>query len=618
MPLLKVCLLLTAFYTSIAWAEYKPSYTDELSIETTSVNADGSSLSIYESLIRIDTQTGVEEDSQQDIPYNSKKEKVQIIEAYTLQADGKKIPLPQSNIRTTDEASGNKFSENKHKVLIYPEVKIGSRLYLKFRNIEYTPTYHGHFTSVRFFSPHLVYKNHQINYIINNKLPIQIDTKGMQGGLVKEANGRKYYRFTFTQDTALPPEDSQTRISDYAPYFAASSFKDQLALGKAYQVGLKNKTNVTPELQTLADSITAGITDEKSQVDALYQWVSKHIRYVAIFLSNGDVVPHSAQSIYRNRFGDCKDHAVLLETLLKAKGIVSSAALINQGNAYTLPKLAVQTPFNHVINYIPSLDLYLDSTAQLAPFGTLPIESMDKPVVLTGLNRMGHTPKMQSQDNKMISKVDIVINEDGSMQGSSHNYATGAVGIDYRSERAAVLDYDDNELVKIRLQPANETGTGKITTTDPFDLSVPFEEKATFNLDPAANFPGPGAMTIPVGIAHGEIARLGRYKMNANLNFPYTCYANVMEEYYSLTFPNTTKITRIPSDVNYQKNSISYQSSYKLTDNKLEVFRRYQSDNPSHVCGAEKVADKQSFFKVLQRDLKEQVFYEILKLNMLR
>jgi transglutaminase-like putative cysteine protease len=610
MSLLKISLILSLFYAAPAWADYKPATTDERSIETTTVNADGSSVSIYESLTRIETQAAVEDEGHIDIPYNGKTEIVQILEAYTLQADGKKIKVPQSSIRTTGGGSGNKFSETKHKVLIYPDVKVGSQLYLKYRDEERSPPYTGHYISTQFFSPHFRYKNTQINLITNNKLPIQIDTKGMRGGLIKETKTHKHYRYTFKQDQVLPPEDSQNAYSDFAPYFIASSFKDHVELGQAYQAGLKNKTNVTPELQALADNLTVGLTDEKAQVEALYQWVSKNIRYMAIYLSKGGVVPHSAQSIYKNRFGDCKDHVVLLETLLKAKGIQSSTALINSRDAFSLPKLAVQTPFNHVINYIPSLDLYLDSTAQFAPFGTLPKEVMDKPVVLTGLNRLGHTPAMQAKDNRMVSKVDILIYEDGSMQGTSHTYATGAVGIDYRIEGAGNLDYDDNDLVKSRLAPANETGTGKITTTDPFDLSIPFEEKATFNIDPAANFPGPGAMTIPVGIAHGEIARLGRYKINTNLNFPYACYANIMEEHYSLTYPNTTKITRIPADVNYQNNSISYQASYKLTGNKIEVFRRYQSDNPSHVCGAEKVFEKQAFFKVLQRDLKGQVFYE--------
>ena len=610
MPLLKLSLLATLFYTSLAWGDYQPSTSSELDIETTTVNANGSSVSIYENLTRIETQAGVDKEGQHDIAYNSKTETVQILAAYTLQADGKKIPVPKTSIRSTGDGSQSYLTQTKHTVLIYPDVKIGSRLYLKFRNVEHTPRYKGHYTQSRFFSPHYVYKNTQINLITNNKLPMQIDSKGMQGGLVKASKGHKHYRYTFKQDLILPPADNQTAISDYAPYFLASSFKDHIALGQAYQAGLKGKTNISPELQALADSLTAGLTDEKAQVDALYQWVSKNIRYVVLYLGNGGLVPHSAQSIYKNRFGDCKDHAVLLETLLKAKGIKSSPALINASDAYTLPKLAVSTPFNHVINYIPSLDTYLDSTAQFAPYGSLPTEDMDKPVLLTALNQLGRTPAMQAKDHLIATQIDLIINADGSMQGNSHSHASGAIDVEYRATRAAELDIEDDELVKARLSTAGETGSGKITATDPFDLSTPFEESASFSLDPTANFPGPGAMTIPEGVSYGRIAAHGRYNWRDKINFPMTCYANTMEERYSLTFPSNTKITRIPTDVNYQNNSLRYQASYKLSGNKLDVFRRYQSDNPSHVCGAEKVADKQALFKVLQRDLKGQVFYD--------
>jgi hypothetical protein len=67
MRLLKLSLILSLFYATPTWADYKPATTDELSIETTTVNADGSSMSIYESLTRIETQAAVEEDSQIDI-----------------------------------------------------------------------------------------------------------------------------------------------------------------------------------------------------------------------------------------------------------------------------------------------------------------------------------------------------------------------------------------------------------------------------------------------------------------------------------------------------------------------------------------------------------------------
>ena len=613
MNLIKLILLIIFLYSPYAQAEYKPSVSEEMTKETITVNANGSSVSIYENITLIETQSGVEDDSQQDIEYNSKTETLQILEAYTLQTDGKKIKVPKDGIRTTgDTASGGspKFSETRHKVVIYPDVKVGSRLYIKYRNVEHTSRFKGQFSTARFFSPHFVYKDFEINLIVDNKLPVQVDTKGMDGGLVKETKVQKVYHYTFKQDSVLPPEEGQTAITDYAPYFTASSFKDYVSLGQAYQAGAISKTKITPEIQALADNLTVGITDEKSQVDVLYQWVSKHIRYVAVYLGNGGVVPHSAQSIYSNRYGDCKDHAVLLETLLKAKGIASSQVLISSGEAFTLPKLAVQTPINHVINYIPSLDVYLDATAQFAPYGTLPISDMDKPVILTALNRMGHTPAMEAKDNLIATTVDIVINDDGSMSGISHSYMTGSVGTSYRAAQAAAADYEDDLLVKYRLKPEGETGLGKITTSDPFNLAKPFEENATFTLDPIANFPGPGAMKIPVGVTQGELTSLGRSKPKDNAKFPIACYSNTMQESYSLTFPTSTHITRIPADVNYEDAGISYQATYRLNGNKVEVFRRYQSENPNHVCGTDRSARKQAFFKVLQKDLKSQIFYE--------
>ncbi|MEI8363619.1 MAG: hypothetical protein WCG35_10435 [Betaproteobacteria bacterium] len=83
-----------------------------------------------------------------------------------------------------------------------------------------------------------------------------------------------------------------------------------------------------------------------------------------------------------------------------------------------------------------------------------------------------------------------------------------------------------------------------------------------------------------------------------------------MEETYTLTFPSNTIIKRIPSDVNYQNTSISYTATYHLYGNKVEVFRRYQVENETHVCDASSNERKLAFFKVLQRDLKSQIFYE--------
>jgi len=608
-----ILLILLSIYSSSVLADYKPSVSDEKTIETITVKPNGSNVTEYENITLIETEKGVDSDSQQDIEYNSKTESVQVLEAYTLQADGKKIKVPKDGIRTTDDPISNgapMFSETKHKVVIFPDVKVGSRLYIRYRNIEHTPQFKGHFFMAHFFSPHFIYRNFEINLIVSNKIPVQVDSKGLLGSFVKELNGQKFYHYAFKQEVALPPEPGQIDIEDYAPYFTASSFKDQADIGTAYQKGVNASTIVTPDIQALANEVTKGMTDQKSQVDAMYRWVSKNIRYVAVYLGNGGVVPHAAQTILNNRYGDCKDHAVILETLLKAKGIESSQALINLGEAYTLPKLAVMAPQNHVINYIPSLDIYLDATAQFAPYGSLPMGDMDKPVILTALGRIGHTPLMKAKENLIATKVDITIANDGSMTGTSHSRMTGAVEINYRGLESAEAGVEDEELARHRLGPVGETGLGKITASDPFNLAKPFEESTSFTLDPNSNFPGPGAMKVPVGITEGAIARLGRNKPRDTINFPTACFSNTMEESYSVTFPPNTHITHIPSDVSFQNASISYKASYRLNGQKVDIFRRYQFENASNVCDASSNIRKLAFFKVLQRDLKSQIFYD--------
>jgi len=88
-------------------------------------------------------------------------------------------------------------------------------------------------------------------------------------------------------------------------------------------------------------------------------------------VGSGGVVPHAADTVLDNFYGDCKDHVTLLEAMLTAVGIESSPALINSGNAYHLPTAPALGTINHVITYIPSLDLYLDPTAAQTEFGYL-------------------------------------------------------------------------------------------------------------------------------------------------------------------------------------------------------------------------------------------------------
>ena len=98
---------------------------------------------------------------------------------------------------------------------------------------------------------------------------------------------------------------------DTDPQYTISTFADYSAVAAAYRQMASGKVAVTPRVQALADEITVGTKDRREQAHLIYDWVSKHIRYVAIFLGNGGYEPHDAATVLENRYGDCKDHVAL-------------------------------------------------------------------------------------------------------------------------------------------------------------------------------------------------------------------------------------------------------------------------------------------------------------------
>jgi len=122
----QILIVVLALFCLVANAEYAPPISIGTSKESYVVNSDASVIQISESFIKIESQSGVDTKGKRSFSYNSKLENVEVLEAYTLQPDGKKIPVEKDAIRTTGDnlsSGAPMFSETKHKVVVYPNVK---------------------------------------------------------------------------------------------------------------------------------------------------------------------------------------------------------------------------------------------------------------------------------------------------------------------------------------------------------------------------------------------------------------------------------------------------------------------------------------------------------------
>ena len=599
-----------------AFAQYKPSYTVVKSSSKFEVNQDASYTQYLEEQARVDTPQGVRMLGERKISYNSTLENVEVLEAYTIQPDGTRIGVPLDKIRTQDETAddGAIYSDSKSKVIIYPKLEVGSQVYYRAKSVQHTPEFPGHFFLWEHYSPHVRYENVTVELVHDVGIEVGVSTKGMQGGKLDmpPKPHTVAYKFTFSQDTAYPNEDSRVDLPDFAPHFAASTFKTYADVGQAYQVRAKEKAAVTPAIQALAQELVqkANAQTTLDKVKVLHHWVAQNIRYLGIYVGAGGYVPHDAQSILDNRYGDCKDHVVILESLLAAVGIDSSPALINSGTAFLLPKLPTPGIFDHVITYVPSLNVFLDSTSRFAPLGTLPLGDMGKSVVLTATGALSRTPMTQTSKDRTESRIQMKLTRNGSIEGKSQAKMWGAFEVASRHSQFNYQNKDQANVVNGLLSRFQETGWGEIEKTDPTNFDKPWQVNSVFELDPVVNVPGPSALAIPVGLAPGRLKYLADIVLPKDRKFPTYCVSTQHEEWIELSFPKNMKITRVPKGVSFATGPLKYQSTYELKGQVLNIKRKYVSERKQSICGAENDKWFSEFTQVLRRDLRQQVFFE--------
>jgi Flp pilus assembly protein TadD len=103
----------------------------------------------------------------------------------------------------------------------------------------------------------------------------------------------------------------------------------------------------------------------------------KNVRYTGVEFGEASIVPQYPSETLKRKYGDCKDKAALLVTMLHAVNIPASLALLSTGPGQDInPDLPGMGMFDHAIVFIPSSrsepELWIDATAQYSRVVDLP------------------------------------------------------------------------------------------------------------------------------------------------------------------------------------------------------------------------------------------------------
>ena len=98
-------------------------------------------------------------------------------------------------------------------------------------------------------------------------------------------------------------------------------------LASQYLKSIADRLEIEPSTRTLAEQTTVAATTDDQKAASLVQLVRDQLAYRAIEFGRRARVPNKVPTILANRYGDCKDHSLLLAQLLQASGIDAHLAL---------------------------------------------------------------------------------------------------------------------------------------------------------------------------------------------------------------------------------------------------------------------------------------------------
>ena len=181
-------------------------------------------------------------------------------------------------------------------------------------------------------------------------------------------------------------------------------------------------------------ALSSSESNDLSKIGALYSYVSRQIRYVAIEIGVGGYQPHLPADVYKNKYGDCKDKASLLISMLNKIGLRGYPALVGtRGDVEADPAAPTLATFDHMIVALPvpaslrsavakfpaydpgNQILWVDPTSETDPLGQLP--EMDQGVfALIAYPERGdlqRIPEAPPERNGSEYAVDVHLQRDG-------------------------------------------------------------------------------------------------------------------------------------------------------------------------------------------------------------
>lgn len=453
------------------------------------VRDDGRAFLTLQRAVKILTNQGRREFSDFKLPFDSEVQTVRVRTARTIRRDFRTSDVDEDAINdiTPPELKGaSVYSNVLEKVFSYPAALTGSVLTLDLeRETEAREGKRaGGWALFQADEPILAREfaltvpGIPVTYRFENgSLEPEIET----------SDGETTYRWTAEEVPGVVPEPNMPPRRSVFPRLLYTTARGWDQVAEEFAEGFFPNVICEGDLARAVEAWTEGTSTEEDRIREIFLHVTRDVRSVELDLGKGGYEPNPAPEVYHNRYGDCRDKAVLLVAALRKAGVEAHPVLFDHDPVPLVEEVPTVKQFNDVGVIIRTRTglRFLDPGAEHCPYGFYPEGGGNRGLVVTPEGfEIITIPEVPHEGNFSEKTLLAKVASDGSAEGRVECSLGGY--FDFQARRS-VAEKTAKEREMEFSSAANRlvegAALGETSVTDLADLTSPVEIKLGFSAE---------------------------------------------------------------------------------------------------------------------------------------
>ncbi|HVZ31763.1 MAG TPA: DUF3857 and transglutaminase domain-containing protein, partial [Polyangiaceae bacterium] len=513
--------------------------------------------------------------------FQADRQRAQLRGARVYRANGSVDEAIESAEGPADDPDLSMYTSARTVYVQFPRLEPGDVVELQYRvdDVGERGEFAGYFGELEYLQSEEPIGHAEYVVITPKDRPLYVDAERVPGlkQNVEARGGEQVHVFSADAVPGVNSEPAMPPWPEVLGFVHVSTYPSYKDLGGWYWGLSRDQLALDGNTRELVHHIAQGATTTAEKVAAVYDWVVKNTRYVALEFGIYGYKPRASVQTVARGWGDCKDKAAVLVSMLGELGIRATMVLVRSGMRGRFhSEVASLAPFDHAIAYVPELNLYLDGTAEFSGVHELP--GMDQGALALQVNqgdsRLVTLPDHDPATHVKERRVDVDLASNGSAELTLAYHTSGASAAGWRrrysaeaTRRARVQEDLSHEFIGIELND----GAGALVMNDLSNFQEPVSLTVHARMPHALRNEG-GAQSLPV--TPGErlvqsFASQPRRELDVDIGaFP------TLDETYRVHLPSGASVASVPAAASGESRFGTYSVEVQQTAKQVEIHSR--------------------------------------------